>query len=116
MALITAVTAFSASALLISDPSCFFTDSTNSTLFMECRWRCSESRGLGNLYRSRFASGRLRSSLIVGIAEVCQRSEEHTSELQSHLYLVCRLLLEKKRPIRPISDLYSTRNLPPATP
>src|SRR5260370_30338748 len=28
------------------------------------------------------------------------RSEEHTSELQSHLNLVCRLLLEKKRSFR----------------
>src|SRR5260370_3952825 len=28
---------------------------------------------------------------------VMQRSEEHTSELQSHLNLVCRLLLEKKK-------------------
>src|SRR5260370_30572560 len=28
-----------------------------------------------------------------------QRSEEHTSELQSHLNLVCRLLLEKKKNI-----------------
>src|SRR2546425_8864704 len=28
------------------------------------------------------------------------RSEEHTSELQSLAYLVCRLLLEKKNPIR----------------
>src|SRR5260221_3457498 len=28
---------------------------------------------------------------------VCQRSEEHTSELQSHSDLVCRLLLEKKK-------------------
>src|SRR5260370_15274012 len=28
---------------------------------------------------------------------VGQRSEEHTSELQSHLNLVCRLLLEKKK-------------------
>src|SRR5690242_21477631 len=28
------------------------------------------------------------------------RSEEHTSELQSHVNLVCRLLLEKKRPWR----------------
>src|SRR5260370_10871209 len=28
------------------------------------------------------------------------RSEEHTSELQSHLNLVCRLLLEKKKPQR----------------
>src|SRR5260370_6059776 len=37
----------------------------------------------------------------------CDRSEEHTSELQSHLNLVCRLLLEKKKrsessvPVRP---------------
>src|SRR5260370_20942329 len=28
---------------------------------------------------------------------VITRSEEHTSELQSHLNLVCRLLLEKKK-------------------
>src|SRR3712207_8813085 len=28
--------------------------------------------------------------------ERCERSEEHTSELQSRQYLVCRLLLEKK--------------------
>src|SRR5258707_15440220 len=27
-----------------------------------------------------------------------RRSEEHTSELQSRQYLVCRLLLEKKKP------------------
>src|SRR3712207_8675461 len=27
----------------------------------------------------------------------CSRSEEHTSELQSRQYLVCRLLLEKKQ-------------------
>src|SRR3712207_7473484 len=29
-----------------------------------------------------------------------QRSEEHTSELQSRQYLVCRLLLEKKKKIQ----------------
>src|SRR5260370_26754113 len=29
-----------------------------------------------------------------------ERSEEHTSELQSHLNLVCRLLLEKKNTVR----------------
>src|SRR2546422_7196743 len=28
---------------------------------------------------------------------VVERSEEHTSELQSRLHLVCRLLLEKKK-------------------
>src|SRR2546422_3689517 len=32
----------------------------------------------------------------VGVA-VAVRSEEHTSELQSRLHLVCRLLLEKKK-------------------
>src|SRR3954464_10056404 len=30
-------------------------------------------------------------------SDVCSRSEEHTSELQSHDNLVCRLLLEKKK-------------------
>src|SRR3712207_8747969 len=30
-----------------------------------------------------------------------RRSEEHTSELQSRQYLVCRLLLEKKKSPRP---------------
>src|SRR5260370_5647459 len=29
--------------------------------------------------------------------DALERSEEHTSELQSHLNLVCRLLLEKKK-------------------
>ena len=30
------------------------------------------------------------------IISICPRSEEHTSELQSPMYLVCRLQLEKK--------------------
>src|SRR5260221_2857915 len=33
----------------------------------------------------------------VEVGEVAGRSEEHTSELQSHSDLVCRLLLEKKK-------------------
>src|SRR2546429_7352769 len=32
------------------------------------------------------------------------RSEEHTSELQSRLHLVCRLLLEKKKKIQRLHD------------
>src|SRR3712207_7083322 len=32
--------------------------------------------------------------------EVTERSEEHTSELQSRQYLVCRLLLEKKKKLK----------------
>src|SRR2546422_5466116 len=37
-----------------------------------------------------------RQSGCARIADI-QRSEEHTSELQSRLHLVCRLLLEKKK-------------------
>src|SRR3712207_7576785 len=33
----------------------------------------------------------------VTVADAASRSEEHTSELQSRQYLVCRLLLEKKK-------------------
>src|SRR5260370_24824405 len=37
-------------------------------------------------------------SISVGpVSPTAERSEEHTSELQSHLNLVCRLLLEKKK-------------------
>src|SRR5438477_8363676 len=32
-----------------------------------------------------------------GVGRRFERSEEHTSELQSHVNLVCRLLLEKKK-------------------
>src|SRR3712207_7984836 len=35
------------------------------------------------------------------------RSEEHTSELQSRQYLVCRLLLEKKKKIRYSNSVYN---------
>src|SRR3712207_8498952 len=34
------------------------------------------------------------------------RSEEHTSELQSRQYLVCRLLLEKKKKYKASFDVY----------
>src|SRR3712207_8330878 len=37
-----------------------------------------------------------------------QRSEEHTSELQSRQYLVCRLLLEKKILTQPSIHIHST--------
>src|SRR5260370_26657110 len=36
-------------------------------------------------------------SIAAGLPLLALRSEEHTSELQSHLNLVCRLLLEKKK-------------------
>src|SRR3712207_7895274 len=37
------------------------------------------------------------ASLFRSAHSFCARSEEHTSELQSRQYLVCRLLLEKKK-------------------
>src|SRR2546429_6482762 len=55
------------------------------------------------------------------IGEHClgQRSEEHTSELQSRLHLVCRLLLEKKKQytLPPLAHIlrqhsYSRNSLP----
>src|SRR5260370_30140834 len=41
-----------------------------------------------------YCAGRRTTEVAEGTQE---RSEEHTSELQSHLNLVCRLLLEKKK-------------------
>src|SRR3712207_8504359 len=39
-----------------------------------------------------------------------QRSEEHTSELQSRQYLVCRLLLEKKKNKRKMTSTAITKD------
>src|SRR2546422_2365586 len=46
------------------------------------------------------------------VGQAGKRSEEHTSELQSRLHLVCRLLLEKKNQQKPIhfkNTLYITQ-------
>src|SRR2546422_4449815 len=51
-------------------------------------------------------------------AAVRSRSEEHTSELQSRLHLVCRLLLEKKKTTsstRLKSSFATSRTSPPLT-
>src|SRR2546425_2799476 len=40
---------------------------------------------------------RAPSACLPGVGSIRGRSEEHTSELQSLAYLVCRLLLEKKK-------------------
>src|SRR2546429_972268 len=58
------------------------------------------------LFRSRRQATDVRAVVDVGRGQPAehrvdrpdeQRSEEHTSELQSRLHLVCRLLLEKKK-------------------
>src|SRR3989442_5971657 len=53
-------------------------------------WRYGIASNLGFAY---VLSGRLAD----GLPLLEQRSEEHTSELQSRPHLVCRLLLEKKK-------------------
>src|SRR3712207_7895970 len=55
-----------------------------------------------------FDHGRLDDPMIV---EFTLRSEEHTSELQSRQYLVCRLLLEKKKNNKYITFIYSPKTL-----
>src|SRR3712207_8035468 len=44
-------------------------------------------------------TGAQAKTLELAEQEILDRSEEHTSELQSRQYLVCRLLLEKKKKI-----------------
>src|SRR3712207_7128425 len=44
-------------------------------------------------------------NLCLGLILYEHRSEEHTSELQSRQYLVCRLLLEKKKKMYPFALL-----------
>src|SRR5438477_5032537 len=61
------------------EPDCVFESARLSDFF------CRDGRGTRWPVH---ASGRLRKHV---------RSEEHTSELQSHVNLVCRLLLEKKK-------------------
>src|SRR2546422_7544701 len=54
--------------------------------FPYARWTSENAGIIRNVYPLAGASAVTRS-----------RSEEHTSELQSRLHLVCRLLLEKKK-------------------
>src|SRR2546422_8596383 len=66
------------------------------------------------LFRSRAGGGRRRGQQLLGgrapYARRLHRSEEHTSELQSRLHLVCRLLLEKKKKKKMNSQRRKHRN------
>src|SRR3712207_6941536 len=64
----------------------------------------SADPGSSRFPRSPFRRGARLCDLGIGLLSttlvaVAERSEEHTSELQSRQYLVCRLLLEKKNKI-----------------
>src|SRR5260370_23820218 len=76
-----------------------------TTLFRSClaeEGRQHHRRGEGPFHvptrrSSNVLRGRLDLWFRCGRQGTGTRSEEHTSELQSHLNLVCRLLLEKKK-------------------
>src|SRR5687768_17947118 len=53
-----------------------------------CRYSCTSTPTLGSISAAAARRKAIGSTT---------RSEEHTSELQSRLHLVCRLLLEKKK-------------------
>src|SRR5437764_6559571 len=64
-------------------------------MFAGFRSRCSTPYAWANATASQMRRKSLRRCDAVAFAHA-YRSEEHTSELQSPMYLVCRLLLEKK--------------------
>src|SRR2546423_6079670 len=68
-----------------------------STLFPYTTLFRSRRRGNSRRRRPPDAAHQAASRLRGGKYRRCLRSEEHTSELQSLAYLVCRLLLEKKK-------------------
>src|SRR2546425_9256169 len=99
-----------------SEPGC------RATRSPPCGVRCRLASGCLSRLARRFASGLASRSWTAwgpprrsswccrtGGAEAVQdlRSEEHTSELQSLAYLVCRLLLEKKKKKKNKSNLHN---------
>src|SRR3989441_7401527 len=69
-----------------------------TTLFRSRRQLARDARvPFGQVKASRRQRVDARQKLIAHQLERVRRSEEHTSELQSLAYLVCRLLLEKKK-------------------
>src|SRR5687768_17790384 len=75
-----------------------------TTLFRSARAQGDHARlavrELPGQAQARLRAGRRharRQALRFELGQAPDRSEEHTSELQSRLHLVCRLLLEKKK-------------------
>src|SRR5438445_12156649 len=68
-----------------------------TTLFRSPEERSACLCGGWEQCRTLAAVGLRLSGIIDSRSYPCGRSEEHTSELQSRQYLVCRLLLEKKK-------------------
>src|SRR3712207_7003206 len=79
-----------------------------TTLFRSCWYKCgnacdapvpnkTDNPTIGQVIEGAFSRRSMLKAAGAGALVVAARSEEHTSELQSRQYLVCRLLLEKKK-------------------
>src|SRR6266545_5633443 len=81
--------------ILLKSPvrSCTVTSVTRPTSLSGVSVGVSPSSCLLNISGAR----RLYHTFAFHLSLILRRSEEHTSELQSLAYLVCRLLLEKKK-------------------
>src|SRR5690242_21597644 len=68
--------------------------------WFEVAWLAASDRSEGRPY-AEATRWRLKTAIPERVGQMmvspATRSEEHTSELQSHVNLVCRLLLEKKK-------------------
>src|SRR2546429_3920536 len=80
-----------------------------TTLFRSCRSRWPQTETLATpgtpirrgLIVQRASTDSSSGDSFLEDTPIIMRSEEHTSELQSRLHLVCRLLLEKKKQLPP---------------
>src|SRR6266536_6637069 len=81
--------------------SCFFVNDTATTEIYTLSLH--DALPISAAYRRR--SGNSRHTIVTGCASLTclRRSEEHTSEFQSRVDLVCRLLLAKKKATNPSS-------------
>src|SRR3712207_6913608 len=84
-----------------------------TTLFRSPGLDCNDNRKIPDFRKSaaRLSRSHARRTSTSSINRLdYSRSEEHTSELQSRQYLVCRLLLEKKKKYnKPTCSVSTTR-------
>src|SRR3712207_7606317 len=101
----------------LSRSSAGTTASTNAPTSRARSHRCTLARRGSR--RPRKATSAPKSGITTtssAVRATIPRSEEHTSELQSRQYLVCRLLLEKKRTHTPVGAALTKASSTPRLP
>src|SRR5438445_8110852 len=81
-----------------------------TTLFRSRANQIYQGDPSGFIYLADLFLGRLEPDSALTRTDAAKRSEEHTSELQSRQYLVCRLLLEKKKKTIHTRTIYDKNN------